>query len=176
VARGHTDQAFATYQKSIQNSPRDVRGYVLLAELEDSQGRWQKAQELYQKALQVQSDYPPAANNLAFLMLEHGQNTDVAMSLAQVARRGLPNSPAAADTMAWAYYHKSAYRSALDLLQEASRQSPKDPSIHYHLGLAYQKVGDMPHAKQELERVLQTDPKFSHSDDIRQSLAQLNQR
>jgi hypothetical protein len=57
--------------------------------------------------------YPLAENNLAYPMLEHGGNTDVARSLAQTARQKLPDSPDVADTLAWAYYKKGVNKLAI---------------------------------------------------------------
>lgn len=64
---------------------------------------------------------------------------DVATSLARVARQKMPDPPNVADTLAWAYYHKGAYGLAVDLLQEALKKAPDNPTFHYHLGLTYQK-------------------------------------
>jgi tetratricopeptide (TPR) repeat protein len=173
VAGGSKDKAAASYERSIQQNPRDVRSYVLLGGLEESRGNWQRAQELYQKALQVQPDFPLAANNLAYLMLEHGGNADVALSLAQVARRGMPDLPNAADTLAWAYYQKGAYKTAIDLLEEAVQKAPQNPTYHYHLGLAYQKANDRVRAKDHLEQALRINPNDARADDIRKALAEL---
>ena len=63
------------------------RAYVLLGSLEDARGNRPQAQKWYEKALQLQPDQALAANNLAFLMLETGQNVNVALTLAQTARR-----------------------------------------------------------------------------------------
>jgi Flp pilus assembly protein TadD len=87
--------------------------------LEEKSGDWQKAQETYQKALQAEPGSPLVANNLAFLLIDHGGNADWALSLAQTARSKLPNSPTTADTLAWAYIRKGIYGSALPLLQKA---------------------------------------------------------
>jgi Flp pilus assembly protein TadD len=69
-------------------------------------------------------------------MLEHGRNSDVALTFAQTARQKLPDSPNVADTLAWAYYRKGTYRLAINLLEEAIKKTPDDPSFHYHLGLS----------------------------------------
>ena len=58
-------------------------------------------------------------------MLEQGGNVDVAMGLAQTARRGMPDSPNAADTLGWAYYQKGVYQSAISQFQEALRLAEK---------------------------------------------------
>jgi len=60
------------------------------------------------------------------VLLQSGGNVDVALSLAQTARRGMPDSPNAADTLGWVYYQKGAYRSAIDLFQEALQLEEKN--------------------------------------------------
>ena len=47
------------------------------------------------------------------------------LSLAQTARRAMPNSPDTADTLAWAYYYKGAYAFARDLLEDAIKTESK---------------------------------------------------
>ena len=96
-------------------------------------------------------------------MLETGGNVDVALSLAQTARRGMPNSPNAADTLGWVFYQKGAYQSARDLFEEALRlaeksKMPDDPTLHYHMGLAYDKTNEPLKAREHLERVLKINP------------------
>ena len=144
MSRGTIDAAIANSQKAIRDNPNDARSYFLLGYLEQNKGDWQQAESLYQKCLQIQPDVPQASNNLAFLMLDHGGNVDVALSLAQTARQKLPDQPAVADTLAWAYYKKGAYQAAIDLLEEAIKKAPQDADIQYHLGLAYKSVNEVP--------------------------------
>jgi cellulose synthase operon protein C len=65
---------------------------------------------MYQKALEIQPDNPLASNNLAYLILQQTAqrrgNVDVALAMAQTARRGMPDSSSVADTLGWAYYQK----------------------------------------------------------------------
>jgi Flp pilus assembly protein TadD len=107
-------------------------------------------------------------------MLEHGENSDVALTLAQTARQKLPDSPSVADTLAWAYYKKGTYNSAIDLLEEAVKKAPGNASLHSHLGLAYQKIAEKSKAKAHLERALQLNPAFEHAADVKTALAQLD--
>ena len=179
MTAGSAEQAADTCRRAMQESPHDVRPVILLAQLQEARGDWQNAEQTYHKALQIQPDNAMAANNLAYLMLEHGLNTDVALSLAQTGRRGMPDEPSAADTLGWAYYHKGTYQSAVDLLEEAAKedaakQSPKkDANIYYHLGLSYEKLGDKARAKAEFERSLQITPN-PHANEIRLLLAELD--
>jgi tetratricopeptide (TPR) repeat protein len=171
ASRGSIDQAIAGYQRGIQQNPHDVRLYVALGELEESQGEWQQAENAYQQALQVNSNYALAANNLAYLMLEHGGDVNVAVSLAQTARRGLPDLPNSADTLGWAYYKQGVYNSAIDMLQAAEKANPKDATYHYHLGMAYLKSNNTEMADKEFQSTLQLDPHFSQADEIQKLLA-----
>jgi tetratricopeptide (TPR) repeat protein len=129
---------------------------------------------MYQKALQIQPDNALASNNLAYIMLEQGGNVDVALSMAQVARRGMPDSPNAADTLGYAYMQKGAFKSAIELFKEAIKldKNPNpDPTYYYHLGLAYEKTEQASLAKQQFERALKISPTFSDASDARRHLA-----
>ena len=92
-------------------------------------GRTQKAEELYRKALQIEPHYAPAANNLAYLMVQNGEDLDSALSLAQIARQKMPDSASAADTLAWVYYHKGLYGLAGDLLREACAEESRERNV-----------------------------------------------
>ena len=91
-------------------------------------------------------------------MLENGENVDVALSLAQTARQGMPNSPSTADTLAWAYYHKGTYGFARDLLESAVKDTPNDASIQYHLGMVYSKLSDKGNAAIHLKKAVSLAP------------------
>ena len=111
-------------------------------------------------------------------MMQSGGNVDMALSLARTARRGMPDSPNAADTLGWILYQKGAYQSAVDLFQEALKlgeksKAPDDATVHYHLGLAYEKTGKNDLARQHLERVLKINPNYSEAADVKKQLAQL---
>jgi tetratricopeptide (TPR) repeat protein len=103
---------------------------------------------------------------------------DVALSLAQTARRGLPNSPGVADTLAWIDYQKGAYQSAVGLLQEALKlqeknKMPDNPDIHYHLGMAYEKSDHPALARQHLEQVLKINPNYRDAVEVKKQLIAL---
>ncbi len=175
ATKGRIDQAIATAKQGVNDNPRNADLYVLLGRFYESKSDSQQAEAAYRSALNLNPQHPLASNNLAKLMLRTGGNLDVALSLAQTARRGMPNSPAVADTLAWINYQKGAYQSAIGLLQEALSlqdkvRAPDNPDIHYHLGMAYAKNGQTALARQQLERALKLNP---NSSDVKKQLAQL---
>jgi tetratricopeptide (TPR) repeat protein len=129
---------------------------------------------MYQKALQIQAENPLASNNLAYVILQQGGNVDVALSMAQTARRQMPDNPNAADTLGWAYYKKGLYPTAIDLFKEALKKSPNDPTFHYHLGLAYQASDQPTLAKEHLQQVLKLKPDYNDADGVRKALSELH--
>jgi tetratricopeptide (TPR) repeat protein len=178
AADGHVDDAIATYRQGLKDNPREAAYYVLLGQLLQSRRDWNGATEAYQKALAITPQNPLASNDLASVMLQSGGNLDVALSLAQTARRGMPDSPSVADTLGWIYYQKGAYRLAVDSLREALKlgqesNSPDNYSVHYHLGMAYAKSGQTTLARQQLQQVLKLNPNSSDAEDAKKQLAEL---
>ena len=157
-------------EKWTEAHPQDGTAWATLGTLAEQMGDRAKAQDLYKKALQIQPDQPIAANNLAFMYLDQGTNLDVALSLAQVARRAMPTSPNSADTLAWAYYLKGAYSSARELLEDAAKQSPDDSTIQYHLGAVYNKLNDKTKATAHLKKALTLQPTPATADQIKKEL------
>jgi Flp pilus assembly protein TadD len=170
--RGAVDQATATYRHGISRNPRDLRLKLALGSMLEGHGNWQEAQKLYQDALQIKPDDPSVANNLAYLMIEHGGDKNIALSLAQTARRGMPTLSNTADTLGWAYYYKGDFPSAVNTLQSVVKDAPDDPTYRYHLGLAYRKNGDDAQAKQEFTKALALHPDAPQAAEIRKALAE----
>jgi tetratricopeptide (TPR) repeat protein len=131
---------------------------------------------MYQQALTISPNHPLASNNLAYVILEQGGNVDLALAMAQTARRGMPDSSNAADTLGWAYYQKGIYPSAISQFQEAlrlaeKRGEPDDATIHYHLGLAYRKANQLAQARQQLEKAVKLNP---NNPEARKALSDLH--
>jgi tetratricopeptide (TPR) repeat protein len=166
VARGARDEAYALVTDAVKNGTNDPRLHTVYGMGLEARGDWQAAEAAYQKALVLRPDDAMAANNLAYLLLEHGGDPNLALSLAQTARRGMPKAGATADTLAWASYHVGAYDTARKLLEEASGQQPSNATYHYHLGLTYLKLNQGARGKAELEKALKLNPAGDKSAEI----------
>lgn len=173
IAKGDSAQAIAIWLQWIKDHPADAQAFAILGSLEESQGDKEKAAADYKKALQIQPEHPIATNNLAYLMIESGQNIDVALSLAQTARRLLPNSASTADTLGWAYYHKASYLSARDVLEEGVKVEPGNAALHYHLGMTYIKLADKSKAAQHLKKAEALAPNSQTAKDAQQAFISL---
>ncbi len=170
VQRGQTANAIGAWEQWSAAHPTDAGAFAILGTLEESRGDLSKAEADYRKSLAIQPQQPIAANNLAYRMLVNGENPDVALTLAQTARQGMPNSPNSADTLAWAYYYKGAYGFARDLLEDAVKTEPNDAAMQYHLGMVYSKLQDKSDAATHLKKAVLLAPDSSTAKDARTAL------
>jgi tetratricopeptide (TPR) repeat protein len=168
--RGQASNAIGVWEKWSKDHPNNAGSLAVLGTLEEARGNKKTAEDYYRKAIQINPDQPIAANNLAYLMLENGENVDVALSLAQTARRQMPDSPNSADTLAWAYYYKGTYGYARDLLEDALKKNPNSATMQYHLGMIYSKLMDRSDASLHLKKAVTLDPSSQAAKDARTAL------
>lgn len=172
-ALGRTTEALRNYERALAISPNNTGLYTAMGAAYEELGNWQEAQRAYQRALAIQPENALPANNLAYLMLEHGGNVNVALTLAQSARRGLPNVPNSADTLGWAYFQNGAYSLAVPLLEEAVKAAPSNSAYRYHLGMAYKELDDLGRARSEFEKSLRLDPHAPTAEKASRALSQI---
>jgi cellulose synthase operon protein C len=178
AAKGEFDQAIATAEQSLKQTPRQPNLDILMGSLYESQSDWKQAEDAYHAALNVDPQNPVASNDLARVMVDDGGNIETALSLAQSARQSSPESPAVFDTLGWIYYHQGMYELAVNSLQQAlsleeKHQMPDNPDIHYHLGMAYEKTKQMALARENFEHVLKTNPNYPSAAQIKAELTRL---
>jgi tetratricopeptide (TPR) repeat protein len=152
------DPAITAWEQWLAKNPKDSRALSILGSLEEAKGEKSKAMDYYNKALQADPGNAVASNDLAYLMVEDGQSVDVALTLAQTARRAMPDSPQTADTLAWVNYYKGNYLEARDLLEEALKTAPDDASIQFHLGMTCTKLNDKTNAVLHLKKAIAIAP------------------
>lgn len=123
--------------------------------------------------MDIDPEFAPAANNLAYLLIEQNKDIEEALRLAQKAKKKLPKDPDVMDTLGLAYYKKGFYDNAVAEFLDSLELRPDHPVVHYHLGLAYFKKGDKDQARKELEKALKLDQNFDGADNARQILSKL---
>jgi tetratricopeptide (TPR) repeat protein len=120
----------------------------------EAEGNLAKAKEQYEAVLRIDPSAAVASNNLAYLYAQEDTNLDVALSLAQNAKAKLPDAPEVSDTLGWVYLKKGLASLAVPQLEDAATKLPKNGVVHYHLGVALAKVGDVARSKKSLELAL----------------------
>ena len=151
---GITDKALACYQEAAARFPASALPHVHMGHFYRARGQTSEAISNYELALLKAPDDAVAANNLASLLLDAGRNLDRAYSLAARVRRRFPRDPTFADTFGWACLAEGKVEEAVAALSFAARGRPQSPLIHYHLGAALHRKGDLTGAAGELEVAL----------------------
>ena len=86
---------------------------------------------------------------------------------------GEPDQPAFNDTLVWIYYKKDLVEQSVPLFQQALEKDPENALTHFHLGMAYAKLGEDSKAIAAVKRALTLDPLLSTAADARRTLAEL---
>ena len=136
-------------------------------------GDLKQAGKYFQASLSQNAHDAVAANNLAWVYAEEGENLDMALSLATQAKQMLPTWMAVNDTLAWIQYKKGNYRVSVSLAEDAVKSAPENPGYRYHLGMALSGAGEKDRAKSELQKALQLNLKGVDADDAHKTLASL---
>lgn len=178
AAEGNLDAAIQTGEEQLKENPREVPLLLLLGDFYQEKSDWQKAANVYQTALYVDSLNPVASDELARVQLKTGGDPDIALQLAQTAAKGLPNAPRVYDTLGLAYYRKNIYPLAIANFNEAItlqqlNKMPDNAEVHFHLGLAYEKAAKPALARQHFLRALEINPHYQEADQIHKELDHL---
>jgi Flp pilus assembly protein TadD len=147
---------------------------MLLGVIFDNQKRFDQSEKHYRAALDINPEFAPAANNVAFLLAEQNKNLNEALNLAQMAKEKMPDDPSVMDTLGWVYYRKGIYDMAIGEFADALKKMPENPEIIYHLGMAYYQKGDKERAKKEMQRALNISDTFRGAEEAKRVFAELS--
>lgn len=167
---GKVEEAIQEYERVIAKEPRSTQALMMLGVIHESKQEHEKARARYEEILRFNPQFAPAANNLAWILVEHGGNLDVALGLAQTAREQQPDDARVADTLGWIYYKKNAFLLAASFLKEAADKLPNEAFVSFHYGMAQAKNNSAAEAKKALQNALKLSASFSGAAEARKML------
>lgn len=170
--QGRVDEALAEFQGIVARDSSAIGARTMIGILLDSKGRREEAVKAYEATVSAHADAAIAANNLAFIYAERGENLGMALQLATTAKQRLPEDPSVDDTLGWIYYKQGQPGRAVPYLQASLKNQPDAPDVLYHLGMAYAGAGDTARARETLTRALSLDPAVG-GDEARRTLGAL---
>ena len=146
---------------------------MLLGTIYDMQKRFDMSEKEYRAALEIDPQFAPAANNLAYLLSTEGGDIDEALKYARIAKEKLPDDPSVMDTLGWIYYKKGLYGSAVQEFSESLEKLPDNAIVNFHLGAALFQKGEKADAKAYLEKALALNSDFDGADEARRMLSEI---
>ena len=174
VQKGDANSAIAWLQKAKALEPGSVNLLNFLGEIETRTGRQKEAQADYHSVLAIDPNNGQALNNLAFSMADSGANLNEALTLANHAKRMLPNSNQVNDTLGWIYIKKHMGDAAADVFSALVAKAPENPTYRFHYCMALSEKGDKAGAQKQCAAALADNPGKNEADQVRQLLTQLH--
>ena len=171
--QGKTSQAIHELEAVLKKSPEQPQILTLLGMLHEQQRDNPRAMARYEEALRINPNFAPAANNLAWILLDQVGDTDRALSYAETAWKAVPTDPHIADTLGWVYFNRQTYPKAVSLLKEAAQALPDNPTVLYHYGMAQYWNDNNSEAKKILTKFLTLNPNGPDAHKARQVLGAL---
>ena len=170
---GRYEAALVKLNEALEANPQNLQAQMLMAIVYERQADFAKAQQTLERILAQNPRFAVAANNLAWLYLEHGGDKEKALELAQRAKEVAPDDPHISDTLGWILYQRGVYQRAASLLEESATKLPDNPVVQYHLGLASIKMGDKEGARRALTAAVNSPVTFAGKDEARRTLSEL---
>ena len=149
-------EAIPFLEQAIRSRPDGVPYISALAGVYESLNDYQKSDDLYNKALQLEPENALILNNYGYSLSERGVRLDEAIKMAQKALEIDPTNGAYLDTMGWIYYKLGQYEEALRFIEEAYAVR-KSAEVTKHLGDVYDKLGMKDRARETWEKALELD-------------------
>ena len=168
------DEALEKLEQAKKVNAQNLGVHMLIGMIHEMRQDVPQAQSAYEKVLEINPRFGPAANNLAYLYSEHGGDKEKALQLAQTAKEVLPEDPRISDTLGWILYKRGIYERAISLLRESAEKLGDNAEVQYHLGMAYLKAGNSQAAKESLSKSLKLSESFAGVEEARRALANLN--
>ena len=153
-ANRENDKAHAMYQDALKQNPDSLQAQFALGALLDVTGHKKEAAARYRAILGHSDSFVPALNNLAYLCADGYGNREEALRLAIGAFRLQPGNAGVMDTVGYALIKNGRVPDAVKVMERASDLLPADPTVSYHLGLAYYQAGDKPRSEKALQKSL----------------------
>jgi putative PEP-CTERM system TPR-repeat lipoprotein len=121
----------------------------------DAMGKKKDAADEYQKAVRLSPNNAMALNNLAYLYAEENKNLSQALVFATHALMLQPQNDFIRDTLGYVLLKNGRIDQGLIMLKKAWEGKPNNPSICYHLALAYKENGDSVKAAEYIQKALE---------------------
>ena len=168
------DKALEKLEQAKNVNAKNLGVHMLIGMIHEMRKDVPQAQAAYEKVLEINPRFGPAANNLAYLYSEYGGDKEKALQLAQTAKEVLPEDPRISDTLGWILYKRGIYERAVSLLRESAEKLGDNAEVQYHLGMAYLKTGNPQAAKDSLANALKLSESFTGVEEAKRVLADLN--
>jgi tetratricopeptide (TPR) repeat protein len=159
------NEAIAHLQEAIRIHPNYKNAYLLLGNAHQYLKKFDEAIQFYNQALQLDSEYSDAENNLTLAYRNggkhHGEvtrNIQKSIQYLEIAHQRDSNDIETLRLMGIAYGMSGNGGKAVEYLEKALKLQPNNPSIMFNLGIALNQFGDAARGAQLMQKAKEIDP------------------
>lgn len=137
-------QAVATLESAVlltQDPVLKTKIFFQLGLIHYENGSFAAMQKALEQGYNLNTNFPPLLNLLAYYYGTKGENVGEAQKLISLALTQDKNNPHFLDTQALILYNQKKYPQALKVFQRLALAEPQDFTIHKHLGKTYYRMG-----------------------------------
>lgn len=127
------EEAYAYLKQALEKRPNEPELLYEAGLSADRLGKFETAEQLWQKLIKLKPDYAHAYNALGYSMADRGVHLDEAQQLIDKALALRPDDAFILDSKGWLQFRRGDAQAALETLQKAFSRRP-DPEIAAHLG------------------------------------------
>lgn len=163
-------QDVATARQSMERAMKLAPDSPRVLELMASVQPMEQALPLLKKVVEVVPQNASALNNLAYILALNNRAREALPYAARAADIAQGRDPNVLDTYGWVLYLLGQYTDACPDLAKAVTLQPSHPTLVYHLGACYIKIGKKAEGKAQLERALTLKPDPATAAAIRRAM------
>ncbi len=154
------NESARTFRQVLDLDPDSDKAWAGLGQVLARQGRQAEALDAFRKALAFNPDSREAKQGLAASLAAGGQKEEAEAAYRKAVEEN-PADDGAALALARFLYESGRYDEVIALMEGTLRAGRDLPDIHFALGNAHFRKGEIPQAAEEYDRVLKARPEDS---------------
>ena len=170
------DDALHALETALLRHAGDAQLLFQHAAVLERAGRFGPAADAFRRLLAEDPDNATAHNYLGYMLIDNDLDVQAGIGYVQLALKREPKNPAYLDSLGWGHYKQKEYRKALNLLLQAARALPTDPTLQEHLGDVYRALGRTHDARDCYEKALSFSPEADALPRLKDKLKKLKPR
>ena len=135
------DKAVETLKQGLETAPDNTKLLYRLGVVYDKWNKKSESIKVMKRIIELEPKHSNALNYLGYTYADMAINLNEAEQLITKALKYKPDDGYIIDSLAWVFYKKGDYKTALKHLQKAVKLVPDDPIILEHMGDVYLKLG-----------------------------------
>jgi len=151
---GKIEEAIEVASQALDIKPNEPALWQHLGNLHLKMERRKTAVEAYKKSLQFSPNDPQVLNNLAYTLLELGEELPTALNLAKESVRLAPGFVYNQDTLAWALYLNGSVAEAFEIIKNVKNGGSVSPEIDFHYAVIANEIGLLAKPREVFDEIL----------------------